>query len=79
MVTEPFNTVRASADEDAEGCHCVRIEIGHYRVVGCFDADAYAEMSPEDARDLASNILAATSECERRQRRDKDEHLGVGQ
>lgn len=78
MVTEPLNTVRATAGADVEDCHCVVVEIGQYRIVGGFDAHAWADLSPEDARDCARNLLAAAAEVEKRQARDRDDHVGVG-
>jgi len=78
MATEPLNQVRATAGTDVDDCHCVVVEIGQYRVVGAFDAHAWAEMSPDVARDVARNLIAAANEVEKRQDRDRDEHLGVG-
>lgn len=66
MATEPMTTARASAATADDGAPRVLIEVGQYRVVGCFDADGWCEMTPEDARDFARNIITAARDVERR-------------
>lgn len=46
----------------------VCIEIGYYRLMGCFDADAWAHMAPSEARELANDLMEAARKIEAKQK-----------
>ena len=59
---------RASADLNCEDGPAVCVAVGRCRPVGCFDEDAWAHLTPAEARELAADLYEAARKVEAKTR-----------
>ena len=60
-----FALVRAKADEDADGRPVITVEFGSRSRTTAFVLEAWAEMRPDMARQIAQELLEAAEMVER--------------
>lgn len=56
--------VRARAHRTEDGRPIVSLVMGNMRPVGCIDEEAWAELPPGMAREIARDLIAAADEIE---------------